>query len=342
MAGTSPTPTTDRPIAYQDDQGRICYRASAVGGCSRALLAARLGLNAVSPKDWLLEKFDESRGLEGEIVAQYMEGRRDEGNLPLLTHSPDDRPMEFLLTSYHGFPIIVTGHGDAFGDPGSRVIGEVKAMATSGWKKLVRDLQTTPALANHLSYAAQVLCYLEGYDAGDCAYMVRNKDTGELFVRGLTRDDLPLTLDDLRDKVRTIEARVRTGKLSDACDVPSFFCPFPYLHDELEVDELEGAQAMVLDGLCEAYEEQRGVERRAKELKGELGQKIAAYMREKGERGGDGKLRVGGVKFQVTLVENEGREVVSERLLREAGIDPGRFKERGKGFSYPLVKERGE
>lgn len=53
----------DRPIVYRD-QGRWVYRASAIGGCPRGLLAARRGYQALPAPDWLQHAADAGNDAE--------------------------------------------------------------------------------------------------------------------------------------------------------------------------------------------------------------------------------------------------------------------------------------
>lgn len=66
-------PIYDRPNVYEDEDGTMVYRASSLGGCMQGLIYARQGVTASQPPEFMLEKFQEGKDFEDELLRAGLE-----------------------------------------------------------------------------------------------------------------------------------------------------------------------------------------------------------------------------------------------------------------------------
>jgi hypothetical protein len=261
---------TSRPSVYEDG-GLVVYRASAVGGCSRALAAEKLGFNPLPFNESTLTIFREGHRHEDHVIEDLTEqgwrfsGQQDE--------------VEVKVTP----SVLIRGHLDAIGIPPNeddRVVAEVKALGDSTFKLFVRK-----GIMAFPRYAVQLSIYMHA-KAMPGAFVVKSRNSGGIVI--VRFSEPPVEMKEIRAKVARAEAMARAGDLP-GCDVESQWnCPFLYLHDETtgqvakgegdldgEVDATTGAK---LEALAEAYDSARERLKQAETVKTEARDRLVSAM----------------------------------------------------------------
>jgi hypothetical protein len=219
----------DRPIAYQDTDGTIVYRASSVGACPRRLWAARMGYESKPTPEKFQAIFDRGHEIEAEtLVLLAQKGYKVDSNqaevsvaitktLKVVGH------IDGIVTSPRDYVVRGT-------DPDTRFLLEIKGLGPDYYDQLLtRGIKSFP------HYAYQLTTYLRALQPQGI--------TSHLFVvnRKELPDDHPQKLwiatvgplpqwSEVANRVTSIEDAVRDNKMPDCS--PSYPCPFYYLHDE--------------------------------------------------------------------------------------------------------------
>lgn len=231
----------DGPIVQCHPDGRVVYRASALGGCDLALLAARLEYEAIPPPTNLQKAYDRGQKVEP-IVLDML--RRDRGWQIV---SPQ-REVELPLTS----KISVVGHTDGEtweSSPGRRVV-EVKSQSELEWKRFATDGWDGGFFPK---YKWQLSAYMLALDLP--AFMVRALWDGEKVadIDVIEVAEPFYTLEDIRRRVLRIEAAAATGVLLADC-TSDYGCPYFYLHEEVD---RELVTDVAIGKLAHEYEDAR-------------------------------------------------------------------------------------
>lgn len=242
----------DRPSRYEED-GKIIYRASALGGCSKALAALGMGHTPEPYPDWLLVKFQQ--GNDGEAVV--LEKLRDafdkdieaNGGAWLCVDEQSGHQYKWeggqlLVEIPVGESIVIRGHADGIGKLWARTLGspfdlrevrlvEVKCTTVGYGETVLREL---PSM-----YAWQISCY-GGYFGLNAILVLGLKDEDGKVERIKVKaiDELPYTMAQIKRRVIDIERRIRTGDMG-LCDVKQWPCPFSWLCDG-GVEQVEGTK----------------------------------------------------------------------------------------------------
>lgn len=294
----------DTPIAYTEGKKTV-IRASAIGGCTKALVAARMGYQGVSPPGWLQGKFDESSELEWEV------GERAQESIGYPVMRPEESRGAGLVEWSVGKNIVVRGHVDGWVAVGwPYQVFEAKALGKDlfgKWKS--KGMEAFPY------YAAQLTVYMKALETG-AYFVVLNKDTGEVDWEFFEKEEYPYSLGELRVKALAV---AKEEDLPEVCDVDmGIVCPFPYLHTN---GDEEGEEMWdKLRTLAEEYHEVREKAKWYEERKKEIGKEIKSQLDEEGvEKAiGDG-VSVKKVK--------QTRKKWLEKKMREDGIDPDEYRE---------------
>lgn len=239
---------SDKPSVYEQD-GRIIYRASALGGSIHCLVAARLGYEPIAPPQKMLDVFQ--AGNDAEPIAMDAL-RRDDG-----WHLYDQQKEVALKVTEK---IYVVGHIDAKGvrerngSTDARIV-EVKSQGSNEYDSYKDDWSV--GLFPRYAWQTSVYQIAEGLGL----LLVRfNRDTGEFAVD--YRDEAAHSIADIRRRVLLIEAQASKGELpNDVCsDYP---CPFFYTHldDRIEVDDPQ------VESLAQEYKKAQRDEKTAKSRK---------------------------------------------------------------------------
>lgn len=223
------------------------YRASGLGGCIKAQVAAQLGFRALDT-----EKKMENMAREGALHEGAVLRRLEEEG-----YEVQDRQREVWLEVLPSVQIL--GHLDATTyDKDNNYIIEVKSMAPDLFREYKEKSWAMPGFMQ--KYLWQVSCYMHAMPGYVCMFVVKNRSSGEMRVEPVVEPFY--TMDQVMARVLEIEKWVRRGELPDECSVSQWPCPYYYLEQQKTLEIMEDA---VLDDLCEMLEEARVAEKAAKE-----------------------------------------------------------------------------
>lgn len=205
-----------RPSAYEEN-GVAVYRASAVGGCIKALTAARLGYTPIAPNEKSERVMNEGNIHEPHILSSlerehgWVIGRRqDELELPVGTG---------IIIRCHPDGVITTSErADHLG----RVV-EAKAMGKDVFAKWLKH-----GWESNRRYAYQMSIEMHCLNMPG-VFAVKNRDNGEIHTTFV--DQAPFSLAEVKARVAKVEAAAREAVLPQ-CDPQSWLCDFFYLHDQ--------------------------------------------------------------------------------------------------------------
>lgn len=251
-----------RPDVYVDGD-RVIYRASALGGCLRALVAARLGYDRLPFDDQAELRMAEGNLHEPAIVASLEDGG--------WTVVDQQREVELVI----GDRLVVRGHIDGVGaeaasDP-ARVV-EIKAMGEEPFKKWMAS-----GFASNPRYAWQISTYMAATGLAG-VMVVKNRNSGAIIVDPV--DEAPIPAAQIKARVARVEAIARTGELPD-CDTDlSWGCPFRYLHDDADKAMLPVEDDEV-DALAAVYDRARTMATQADAMKKTARDRLAEAVRDR-------------------------------------------------------------
>jgi hypothetical protein len=230
----------DHAIVRVTDAG-VFYRASALGGCFRALWAARNGFEAKSPPDAMQQIFDRGHEIE-DIVLNRMEAdgwtiydRQKEITIPIPGTDP---------------PCFIVGHIDAHGtppeglnptDPESHLFEHV--VEVKGFGRSYMDRYRQSGLKAFPQYRIQAGAYAIGSRCGDIVFTVYDKESDTYSVQFIENDVPEWQLHAL---VLAVEEMTRKAELPSCTN--NYPCPYYYMHDPKEMP-------MPLDALQNTYVE---------------------------------------------------------------------------------------
>ena len=215
------------------------YRISETGSCSRALAAVRLGNNPTPKTDEDEIRLNYYSSLEN-ICAQKLV---DLG-LEILPGVQTERCLICKDERYGIHVEVSTDLIDFIGHLDRRVqlkTGvypvEIKCLGRFGWQKFVKD-----NFKSYPSYAAPEACYLQAEgksglyvcmnrDTGDLAKYIVNDTKKEISLDGFSNLTLPVTFEQVVDKLVNIEIEVTSGTMpkGDADEYTCNFCKLRYL-----------------------------------------------------------------------------------------------------------------
>ena len=276
-ADATPADADHRPEVYQEG-GALIIRASAMGGCIRNLVAARMGIRAVAPNERALTRMNEGNIHEPWIL-KHLEtlGWQSES-----TQSALELPIG-------GGAVIVRGHNDAIVTHESAKYGdrvaEAKAMGRDVWEKW--RAQGWGAFRRY-AYQLSIYMHITGLPG---LFATKNRDTGEVDVT--LWDEAPIPLGEI--KLRALKVAAAT-ELPD-CDPVTFPCSRFFIHTGtlFEVDPMTGLEvkkqtgpapnavpdesAAAFDELARAYQEAKEECARAEAKRKEVGGFLLDFLR---------------------------------------------------------------
>lgn len=333
----------DGPIVEVGDDGRVVYRASALGGgCQKALVAARLEYAAMPPPKEMQDRFDEGHLHEPHVL----EKMRREG----WTIWGEQETVELQVTGR----IVVRGHIDAKGavditshevkDVQANIV-EVKTQSKDEWDGFERNGWDHGFFPG---YKWQLSAYMLATKLP--AVLVRkNRNSGQIKMEWV--DEPFYSLVDIRKRVLEIEALASEGLPNECLPTVKYPCPYYYLHTkELAVADAASLPVVVkdeeLEELARVYVEAAAVSKREKERADQTKRAILRAL------DGRGKVEtVGGVKIS-TWQQRVGRRGLSgewEEYLRAAimafhGLDIDQYRSQAVATmmrpTLPRDKER--
>ena len=265
------------------------YGMSTVGKCSRVLSAIRLGTEEPKKDAINLHRLNHYTQME-DIAAKQIQAlgyKLVEGGK---CQSCEDK---YNITRY-GIHVeiqtplfLLSGHMDRqLSYKGKLYPIEIKSAGKNSMTKFAsQQFNAFPG------YAGQECCYLESQkrpgvywmmdrDTGDNLKYIVNDFNNELDLPGFDKITLPLTFDDLVNKLNSIELDVMDGRLSKAEESDDcFFCAFKFLCDKEESKKaVIVAEPQLLDA-SNQYKKGLNMEKEAKVLKNSAVSTLLAHAR---------------------------------------------------------------
>lgn len=254
------------------------YSMSEVGSCPRIIGARRLGydpLPRTASDEKQLKHYSRMEQVAAEQIMEYtglaMEvgvtcrqcrdkyGLKREG-----IHVEIDTPL-FLLVGHLDRRLILMN--------GQKMPVEIKSLGKASWGKFAKtQFEEFP------EYAGQECCYLEA-EKSPGVYWVMERDSGASLrytvqdnpygLEGFTNISLPVTFDQILDKINMVELSAQEGKLMDGIESGMcWFCQYKFLClKEKEKDDTKQLDLPHLADAAETYKAALELEKEAKELK---------------------------------------------------------------------------
>jgi hypothetical protein len=217
-------------------EGKVEYRASALGGCDLALLAARLGYDAIPIREdaKILKVFEAGHRIEDEVLNEYFPTtvvqRQETVRLPITRN------------------IDVVGHIDGF-DTTDGCIVEVKSQSQDAWDLFEKKHWDAGLF---LKYKWQVSAYMWAHFGPFSHHPLKLiralRDENQEWTGEYTASyvDYPFySIAQIRERILRIELAAQTGVLIAEC-TPSFPCPYFYLHEEIDRDMIDDESVCAL------------------------------------------------------------------------------------------------
>lgn len=273
-----PQEADDRPEVYVED-GRIIIRASAMGGCIRNLVAARMGIRAVPFDEKAKQRMNEGVIHEPHIL-KHLETL---GWKTMDTQAVLELPIA-------GGKIIIRGHSDGTVRHDNVRLGErvaeVKAQGRDVWDKWKRF-----QWEEFRRYAYQLSIYM-AITGLPGLFATKNRDTGEVDIT--LWDQPPISLAQLKARAIKVASAVELP----ACDPVMWGCSRYFIHtDDHEIDPFTGlevkrgtaaavatgripeAELAVFEELARAYQEAKDDIARGEAKRKEVGERLLAFLK---------------------------------------------------------------
>lgn len=296
----------DRPIAYEDDDGSIVYRASSLGMCDGALVRARLGVTGALPSEFMQTRFDEGTAWETRVLEAGLaetdwfitQNRGILGQYGRAVEAADGLQVETEVAwGAEGARKVVRCHPDGIlvnREDARQAVCEVKFLGESMYREKVAGLKKDGLRGLGPNYAWQAA--IEMLSTGlPMVYVIGEKARGddavslsgvEVFEYGL--DELPYSLADVKMRVLQVEGYVARGEMP-ACPVP-FMYPCPYWAEHDKVEKKPDIADEVLEHLVESYaramSNKAAHEAEAASIKGEITDRLIVLHEDGGSCGG--------------------------------------------------------
>lgn len=244
--------------------------------------------------------------------------------------------IELDCGTYNGIRCIVRGAVDEIGhqadNPPARPI-DVKKFG----KTLVQEYMTRGIMGvGEGRYAWQQSAYAHGYGSPDFIMPVYDKVTGKIIPKSLEPIMAPISFEQIRERVMTIEEYAADGKMPDDCS-GDYACQYPYLHDQKAVDHLpDDAKALLiarinLDRKITVFTKAKDTLSEA--IKGKLGPEVKFH------------LDLDDGTYTISVVPNSDRfnTDAAKALLTDAKVDWANdpdFKIPGEGYKLVVTKPK--
>ena len=283
----------NRPSVYVEGN-RTVFRASALGGCLRALVAARLGYEPL-PFDEAAELRMGEGNLHEPVIVQWLEG---EG------WTVTDQQKEIELTVGD---LVVRGHIDG----NARLTGptrllEIKAMGQEPFKRWVTD-----RFESNQRYAWQVSTYMHALGLPGL-FVVKNRNSGAVDVFEL--DEPPIPLAKIKARVAQVEAIARRGDFPECDTEYTWNCPYRFLHDQHDAAGPVVVAGDEVDALAAAYDRARTQAAQADTVKKLSRDRLAEAVRDRG------KVRTG--QWSVSCSPQKRTTIDMAKLKAEVDVAP--------------------
>lgn len=244
------TMSDDRPARYVED-GNVIYRASAVGGCIRSMVAMARGIKPTPHPEWFQEVLDEGTNAEKrimELAGNYRSGNGAPQGIALDGRFGAQREVELLVGHIDGKNVIIRGHTDGIGimpGMGEQYVVEAKKFRPSTYGKASRE---GAAYTEYYSWQLSIYMLATGLNglwvAGlfDPNVKTVNQVKCHVYVRPI------VDLATIKQKVAKVERLINEGYGPDEVECSGNYpCGFWFLHDgkeeavawELDTDDPE-------------------------------------------------------------------------------------------------------
>lgn len=229
----------------------ILYSASELGGCSKYLIAKRLGYEALPSYGDDIPAFARGHAVEQEVLIWLQS--------PSQGWTITQTQAEFYLPmpdNAEGEKVAVICHPDALGSPlgGSPHAIEIKSCNDDAYRAIKEKGWD---YAGHLwpRYLWQLSCYHHATNL-PVQLVARNIEPDRdgnygTYMEVLDSSPPLYTLDQIRERVRKLEEAAVEYNIPLDCDFPNNLCPLAYLHEVEMVDDPE------LEKLAIMYDEVR-------------------------------------------------------------------------------------
>ena len=313
------------------DERLIEYRASAVGGCSRALVCAGLGYEGHQPPDWMQEKFDEGHTLEPVVVGWLKEGRafNTRGGGTESFHDvgreqePHDLQVGVVEQDGVDYTVVVRAHSDAMGKIGGFEVDiEIKCVGDDLWGDF-----RSKGLAGLHHYAWQVSARMHAHGLPVAFVVARKKGSlskGDLEIVDVLVEivtEPPIPMRDFKRRLLKVENAIGDAE-ADAelppCDIRQYPCLYWYLHDDTENETRTRVDDALLAGQVAAYKAAAAEEADAKKRKDLFMAGIKAWMDANGMGVDGARYEVGDFKvtYVASFVPSRVTEERTDRYVR--------------------------
>lgn len=233
-----PEDDPDAPARYVDSKGRIIYRASSLGRCERAFIAAARGETAHPWPESFQGFLDEGKAAEALIRARWEQDHESDGwKVAPMLQSVEIEVMD---------NVFVTGHVDGMFYIGvDNALWEAKKVRASGWDAFLQK-----GVEWHVNYPWQVAVYMHALKVETCAFVgglwdVEKQEVTETFTHWLQQPPLPFKaiVKRVRELERVIGAGFAPSEVKCRGDYP---CPYFHLHDEPQDKEGKSADVVFI------------------------------------------------------------------------------------------------
>lgn len=273
----------------------IQVRASSFGGCIKAQVAACLDYTPMDTPAAMQAVFD--RGNEHE-----------DANLAALVRAGYMISAEQQEVRIDKLPVgSVVGHIDGLIRDEHDRYRLWESKSPNAWAKF-HDTYKKDDWSDPLAhrYAWQISVYMHALEMEACVTCLQDDGTIGMFVI----EKPPFTVQDIVDRLISINEWVKIGQLPQLCSSRDYPCPFVYLHE----DDVDVVDDPVLDQLASEYDYWAGIEKNAAAEK----KKKQALIRD--HVTADETVTSGGAK--VTVFSRKPAAKYDWDRMRADGIDP--------------------
>jgi hypothetical protein len=231
----------NRPAVYLEGNTAI-YRASALGHCLRMLWAARNNMDRRPIPKRIQEAMDEGTDMEAMILNDLYENHD-------FTYGYQGQQfvIELDVGTFNGIRCIVRGKVDEIGRPASNPLNGDLTIDVKKFGKTLMAEYRAKGIMGIPRYAWQQSAYAIGYGKQHFYMPVWDKENNEIPEWTLAPIPAPITFEQIRDRVMTVEEYFANGTMPEECPA-EYSCQYYYLHDQKTVDHLPDDAKVLLTG----------------------------------------------------------------------------------------------
>ena len=309
---------SQKPIVWLDNEGTPCYAPSAFGGCPRALVAARLGYDQMSPPDALQKVYSAGHSSEDECVELLksrgwnIHSQQDEAVLEVATKFGRALLIGHIDGEYDTYEMV---GADEDGLIAAEGIAEIKSQGRAAWDRYEVE-GPTGDLWERYEWQASVYMLAKGKPLTWIRWL-RHEEGEEpsWAVHSLTVP--PHSIEEITARIEMVEEYAAKSELPP-CGTERWGCPYFYLHEGYKPPD-DAVEVVGLEALCAKYEKYRVQEADAKRERDRVRARIQELMSEVGaSRGIEGHGRV--------TISTQVRKSLDEKAMAADGIDVEKYR----------------